>query len=43
MKIDEYILKSVIFESEPTNTPWGERFFHIREPNGIQLSFARPL
>jgi catechol 2,3-dioxygenase-like lactoylglutathione lyase family enzyme len=43
MKNDEYISKSVVFENEPTNAPWGERFFHIREPNGYQLSFAQPL
>ncbi len=43
MKQDEYISKSVVFENEPTNAPWGERFFHIRELNGYQLSFAQPL
>jgi catechol 2,3-dioxygenase-like lactoylglutathione lyase family enzyme len=43
MKQDEYISKSVVFENEPTNAPWGERFFHIREANGYQLSFAQPL
>jgi catechol 2,3-dioxygenase-like lactoylglutathione lyase family enzyme len=43
MKQDEYISKSVSFENEPTNAPWGERFFHIREANGYQLSFAQPL
>jgi len=43
MKQDEYISKSVMFENEPTNAPWGERFFHIRETNGYQLSFAQPL
>jgi catechol 2,3-dioxygenase-like lactoylglutathione lyase family enzyme len=43
MKQDEYISKSIVFENEPTNAPWGERFFHIREPNGYQLSFAQPL
>jgi catechol 2,3-dioxygenase-like lactoylglutathione lyase family enzyme len=43
MKHDEYISKSIVFENEPTNAPWGERFFHIREPNGYQLSFAQPL
>ncbi len=43
MKNDERISKLVIFENEPTNAPWGERFFHIREPNGYQLSFAQPL
>jgi catechol 2,3-dioxygenase-like lactoylglutathione lyase family enzyme len=35
MKHDEYISKYIVFENEPTNAPWGERFFHIREPNGI--------
>lgn len=43
MKQDEYISKSVVFENEPTNAPWGERFFHVRETNGYQLSFAQPL
>jgi hypothetical protein len=43
MKQDEYISKSVVFENEPTNAPWGERFFHIRELNGYQLSFAQPM
>ncbi len=43
MEYDEYVSKSIIFESKPTNAPWGERFFHIREPNGYQLSFAQPL
>ena len=43
MKYDENISKSIVFENKPTNAPWGERFFHIREPNGYQLSFAKPL
>ena len=43
MKNDECISKSIVFENEPIDAPWGERFFHIREPNGYQLSFAQPL
>jgi catechol 2,3-dioxygenase-like lactoylglutathione lyase family enzyme len=43
MKHDEYISKSIVFENEPTNAPWRERYFHIRESNGYQLSFAQPL
>jgi hypothetical protein len=43
MQHDEYVSKSIIFENKPTNAAWGERFFHIREPNGYQLSFAQPL
>lgn len=27
----------------PEDAPWGERFFHIRDPDGHELSFARPL
>jgi catechol 2,3-dioxygenase-like lactoylglutathione lyase family enzyme len=27
----------------PVDAPWGERFFHIRDPDGHELSFARPL
>ena len=31
------------FENEPTNAAWGERYFHIRKPDGYQLSFAKPI
>jgi catechol 2,3-dioxygenase-like lactoylglutathione lyase family enzyme len=27
----------------PADAPWRERFFHIRDPDGHELSFARPL
>jgi catechol 2,3-dioxygenase-like lactoylglutathione lyase family enzyme len=27
----------------PADAPWGERYFHIRDPEGHELSFARPL
>ena len=43
MKQDEYISKHIVIENKPTTAPWGERFFHIREPDGYQLSFAQPL
>jgi hypothetical protein len=33
----------ITFENEPTNATWGERYFHIREPDGYQLSFAEPI
>jgi catechol 2,3-dioxygenase-like lactoylglutathione lyase family enzyme len=32
----------ISFENEPTDAAWGERYFHIREPDGYQLSFAKP-
>ncbi len=27
----------------PEDAPWGERYFHITDPDGHELSFARPL
>jgi len=30
-------------EMAPADAPWGERYFHIRDPDGHELSFARPL
>jgi catechol 2,3-dioxygenase-like lactoylglutathione lyase family enzyme len=42
-KSNEEISKIILFENEPTDAPWGERYFHILEPDGYQLSFAEPL
>jgi catechol 2,3-dioxygenase-like lactoylglutathione lyase family enzyme len=28
---------------EPADAPWGERYFHIADPDGHELSFAKPL
>ena len=30
-------------EAPPRDAAWGERYFHIADPDGHQLSFARPL
>ena len=30
-------------EAEPRDAEWGERYFHVRDPDGHELSFARPL
>jgi catechol 2,3-dioxygenase-like lactoylglutathione lyase family enzyme len=30
-------------ETSPADAPWGERYFHLRDPDGHELSFARPL
>ena len=30
-------------DAEPENAPWGERYFHISDPDGHELSFAKPL
>lgn len=29
--------------TEPADAPWGERYFHVRDPDGHELSFAHPL
>ncbi|MGH9925968.1 MAG: VOC family protein, partial [Nitrososphaeraceae archaeon] len=42
-KNNESISADIVFETVPVNAPWGERYFHIREPDGYQLSFAKPL
>jgi catechol 2,3-dioxygenase-like lactoylglutathione lyase family enzyme len=43
MKNDSSISRSAIFENPPKDASWGERFFHVSEPNGYQLSFAQPI
>lgn len=30
-------------EAAPRDAEWGERYFHIADPDGHELSFARPL
>jgi catechol 2,3-dioxygenase-like lactoylglutathione lyase family enzyme len=30
-------------DTAPADGPWGERFFHLTDPDGHELSFARPL
>ena len=40
LKNNESISSNIVFENAPTDAPWGERYFHIREPDGYQLSFA---
>ena len=27
----------------PADAPWGERYFHLTDPDGHELSFAKPL
>lgn len=29
--------------TEPADAAWGERYFHLSDPDGHELSFARPL
>lgn len=30
-------------EAPPRDASWGERYFHLPDPDGYSLSFARPL
>jgi uncharacterized glyoxalase superfamily protein PhnB len=27
----------------PADAPWGERYFHVQDPAGHEVSIARPL
>jgi uncharacterized glyoxalase superfamily protein PhnB len=37
-------LKEKGFDPEsPRDASWGERYFHVLDPDGQELSFARPL
>jgi catechol 2,3-dioxygenase-like lactoylglutathione lyase family enzyme len=40
-KNDRIISSLISFENEPTDASWGERYFHIRDPDGYLLSFAQ--
>jgi catechol 2,3-dioxygenase-like lactoylglutathione lyase family enzyme len=33
----------ISLEEQPRDAPWGERFFHVRDPDRYQLSFAMPI
>ena len=45
--VDAMYRRAVDAGYEPSTTPadaaWGERYFHILDPSGHELSFARPL
>ena len=43
LKNNQDLSNAILFEDEPRDAQWGERYFHIREPDGYQLSFAKPL
>ena len=30
-------------DTAPCDAPWGERYFHLTDPDGHELSFAKPL
>jgi catechol 2,3-dioxygenase-like lactoylglutathione lyase family enzyme len=40
-KKDQNISKLISFENAPIDASWGERYFHIWDPDGYLLSFAK--
>jgi len=42
-KNDKTISQLILFDNEPSNASWGERYFHIHDPDGYLLSFAKTL
>ena len=43
MQDDKIISELGKFESKPEDAVWGERFFHVLDPDGYKLSFATPI
>ena len=43
MQNDETISVLCKLESKPQDAEWGERFFHMLDPDGYRLSFAAPI
>ena len=43
MENDETVSGLGKLESKPENATWGERFFHMLDPDGYKLSFATPI
>jgi catechol 2,3-dioxygenase-like lactoylglutathione lyase family enzyme len=45
--VDEMYRRALAAGFSPSTTPrdaeWGERYFHLTDPDGHELSFARPL
>jgi len=37
------LAQGLVPEAGPRDAPWGERYFHVMDPDGHSLSFARPL
>ena len=43
MQDDQTISGLGKLESKPLDASWGERFFHVLDPDGYKLSFATPV
>ena len=40
---DRAVACGYVPEMTPADAPWGERYFHVRDPDGHELSFAKLL
>ena len=40
---DHMIAAGYVADAPPSDGPWGERYFHIKDPDGHEISIARPL
>jgi uncharacterized glyoxalase superfamily protein PhnB len=38
-----YFREKGLHLESPRDAPWGERYFHMCDPDGHELSFARPI
>ncbi|MBV8099476.1 MAG: VOC family protein [Verrucomicrobia bacterium] len=38
-----YLMEKGLHPDRPQDASWGERYFHMPDPDGHELSFARPL
>lgn len=43
MQNNRTISKLINLENQPVGVYWGERYFHVLDPDGHQRSFATPL
>lgn len=39
----QLLAAGIVPEFAPADAPWGERYFHVVDPDGHELSFAKPL
>jgi len=42
-KFWSYLTEKGFNPERPRDAPWGERYFHMLDPDGRELSFSRPL
>jgi uncharacterized glyoxalase superfamily protein PhnB len=38
-----YLMEKGFHPDSPQDASWGERYFHLPDPDGDELSFARPI